>query len=65
MDTNKKPECKLTGTDGNVFAIVAGVGNALRKDGKGDLAKEFTAKAFSAGSYSEVLNLCGEYVEVS
>jgi hypothetical protein len=35
-----------------------------KRAGHTDEAKEFTAKAFKAGKYYEVLRLCMEYVEV-
>lgn len=60
----EKPECKLVGTDGNVFAIIGAVSAALKKAGQRVQAKEFTEKAFKAGSYDEVLVLTMDYVEV-
>ena len=59
-----KPKCKLSGTDGNVFAIIGKVSQTLKKANQADKAKEFSSKAFGAGSYDEVLCLCSEYVEV-
>jgi hypothetical protein len=59
-----KPICKLIGTDGNVFSIIGRVRDALRKAGQEDRASEFVEKAFGAGSYDGVLQLCLEYVEV-
>ncbi|MBI2020163.1 hypothetical protein HYS94_01965 [Candidatus Daviesbacteria bacterium] len=61
----KKPKVKLTGTDGNVFALAGLVNRALRKAGQEDKAKEFSSKLFKCGSYGEALNLMSEYVEVS
>lgn len=60
----QKPICKLSGTDGNVFAIIGRVREALRDAGQTDLAGEFLEKAFHANSYDEVLRLCMEYVDV-
>ena len=60
-----KPQCKLTGEDGNVFSIIGRVRNALKKAGQRDKAIEFQTKAFNAGSYDEVLQLAMKYVEVS
>lgn len=60
-----KPFVQLTGQDGNVFIIISRVSGALKKDGQTDKAKEFTDKAFSAGSYDEVLQLAMEYCDVS
>ena len=60
----KKPICKLIGQDGNVFNLIGIVSATLKKNGQEDKAKEFTAKAFKAGSYDEVFNLMSDYVEV-
>lgn len=62
MKTNIR--VKLTGTDGNVFSIIAKVSGTLKKEGEKELAAEFRAAAFSCGSYDEVLRLCMSYVEV-
>ena len=59
-----KPECKLSGTDGNVFAIIGKVSRSLKQAGQPEKAKEFTEKAFKSGSYDAVLQLCFDYVEV-
>jgi len=59
-----KPICKLVGTDGNVFAIIGRVREALRRAGQAERASEFVKRSFRAGSYDEVLRLCMEYVEV-
>jgi hypothetical protein len=59
-----KPKCRLIGEDGNVFNIIGLVSKALKKAGQDDKANEFQTKAMSSGSYEEVLNLCGDYVEI-
>jgi len=59
-----KPVCRLVGEDGNVFAIIGRVRRTLRTAGQPGQAQEFADRAFSAGSYDEVLRLCMEYVEV-
>ena len=60
-----KPFVQLTGEDGNVFSIIGRVSGALRKAKLPDKAKEFTDKAFGAGSYNEVLRLAMTYCDVS
>jgi len=60
----EKPECKLIGEDGNVFAIIGTVSRTLKRAGLKEEAKEFVDKAFAAHSYDEVLCLCMDYVEV-
>ena len=47
----------LTGTDGNVYALIGRVSSALRTHAGDDAAREFTAAAFACGSYDEVLHL--------
>jgi len=64
MDEFNKPECQLTGEDGNVFAIIARVSRALKQDGQRERATEFADKAMKQGSYDDVLRLCMEYVDV-
>jgi hypothetical protein len=64
MSNPPKPPCKLIGTDGNVFSIIGRVRQALTRAGQEDRAREFVEKAFRAGSYDGVLQLCLEYVEV-
>lgn len=58
-----KPECQLTGEDGNAFAIIGRVSRALRRAGYADYATEWTHRAMSCGSYDELLQLTFTYVE--
>ena len=62
---DSKPKVRLTGTDGNVFALAGLVTKALRKAGQPEKAKEFSGKVFSCGSYDEALSLMQQYVEAS
>ena len=64
MNTVQKPICKLVGTDGNVFGVIGRVSQALKRAGMTERAKEFQAKAMKSDSYSDVLALCFDYVEV-
>jgi hypothetical protein len=64
MSDNKLPECELSGTDGNVFAIIGKVSATLKKAGQHGRAREFVAKAMQSASYDAVLQLCFDYVEV-
>lgn len=59
-----KPNCKLIGTDSNVFAIIGTVRRTLRRAGQEDRAKEFTERAMTSSSYDDVLALVFDYVEV-
>jgi len=60
----QKPECKLVGTDGNVFAIIGNVSKTLKRAGLRDKAEEFSKKAMSQKSYEDVLTLIHNYVSV-
>lgn len=54
---------KLVGTDGNAFALMGKVRQALRTGGHADLEKEFLKEAMS-GDYDHLLATCCDYVEV-
>lgn len=51
---------KLVGEDGNAFAILARVSDALRRGGRSDLIKPFLAEARS-GDYRNLLRTCCRY----
>lgn len=57
-----KPKCRLTGEDGNAFAIIGRVIKALQKAGQGHLVSEFQSKAMSS-NYDHLLAVCLEYVD--
>ena len=63
-DTKTNLTVQLTGTNGNIFAIIAKVREALRRNGRSDLVKEFTDYITSSSSYEEVLCRVMEYVIV-
>lgn len=65
VSLGEKPECQLTGKDGNVFAIIGEVKRVLVDYGLPDLADEFVKRATNSSSYEEVLSMIDEYVEVS
>jgi hypothetical protein len=56
---------KLTGTDGNVFALAGKVSAALERAGHNDLSKEFQNKLIECRSYDAALSLMQDYVKVS
>ncbi len=59
-----KPECKLTGTDGNIFALAGRATKVLKRAGQRDKVGEMTGKIFKSSSYEEALGIIQEYVEV-
>ena len=54
---------KLTGENGNAFAIIGRVRTALRKNGRPDLIEAFSRDAMS-GDYDHLLQTCLRYVIV-
>lgn len=62
-----KPVVQLSGTDGNVFVIIAKVKLALADadwERGTTTATDFVNRAFAAESYDEVLRLAMEFVDV-
>ena len=55
---------KLTGQDGNAFAVIGAVVGALKRAGHADGAKEFGDAAFKSESYDALLQLAMQTVEV-
>lgn len=60
----KKPKCKLSGQDGNIFNLVGIAKRALEKADMKEQAKEMTSRIFKSHSYDEALCIIMEYVEV-
>ena len=59
-----KPICKVIGTDGNVFALIAKVSRSLREAGLREESNEMTERITStAKSYNDALNIMQEYVK--
>ena len=63
-DTKTNITVQLTGTDGNIFCVIAKAREALRRNGCSDLVKEFTDYITSSSSYEEALCRVMEYVIV-
>ena len=59
-----KPKVKLTGRDGNAFAILGRVQKALKQNGQEKEAREFFEEATS-GDYDHLVQTVMRYVEVS
>lgn len=58
-------EVRLTGSDGNAFAIIGNVARAMRKAGlTSEEVREFQTEAMS-GDYNHVLQTAMRFVEVS
>lgn len=56
-------KCKLINTDGNAFALISRVREALRRGGRSDLIEQFTREAMN-GNYDNVIATCLKFVDV-
>lgn len=65
MSNINKPEVKLVGTDGNAFAIIAKVKNALKKAGYPKEHVDKFIEEATSGDYDHLLQICCKYVDVS
>ena len=63
MKAITKPRCKLSGTEGNVFALIGTVYAALVKADQQAQADEMAARVLQCQSYEESLQLFMEYVD--
>ena len=61
----EKPDCPLIGQDGNIFNLVGIAARTLRENGMSDAATEMTDRCYQSDSYSEALNVIGEYVNIT
>lgn len=61
---NNRPKVKLIGTNGNAFAILGKVRDALKKAGQKTEAAEFLKEAM-LGDYDHLLQTVMKYVDVS
>lgn len=58
-----KPRVQLSGTDSNVFALLARCSQALKRSGQADIAKEMRDKVMQAGDYDHALQIMMDYVD--
>lgn len=64
MAVNEKHKCPLTGADGNIFNLLGMASRTLRENGLKEQAKEMQSRVTASGSYSEAMNILGEYMEI-
>lgn len=64
MAMNDKPRCPLIGADDNIFNLLGMASRTLRENGMREQAQEMQNRVTASGSYSEALNILGEYVEI-
>jgi len=60
----EKPDCELSGQDGNVFNLAGVAARTLRRHGQEKQADEMTGRVLSSGSYGKALSIIGEYVNI-
>lgn len=58
-----KAKVVLSSVDGNIFCILGGAANALRRNGQHELIKEMNDRVTSSHSYEEALSIIMEYVD--
>ncbi len=61
----KKPDCKLLGTDGNIFNLMGIASRTLRQNGMAEQAVEMRDRICASGSYDEALCIIGDYVNIT
>ncbi len=61
---SEKPRCPLIGADGNIFCLLGIASRTLHENGMREQAQEMQSRVTASGSYSEALNILGEYVEI-
>ena len=64
IQSQPRAKCPLIGADGNIFCLLSQASRTLRENGMRDQAKEMQSRVTASGSYSEALNILGEYVEI-
>ena len=64
MAMNEKPKCPLIEANGNIFNLLGMASRTLCENGMKEQAKEMQSRVTASGSYSEALNILGEYVEI-
>lgn len=60
-----KPDCPLIGADGNIFNLMGIAKKTLINNDMTAEAKEMCSRIYDCGSYSEALNVIGEYVNIT
>jgi len=63
--TYKKPPVVLTGKDGNAFAILANVRQAMKQAGAKEEEIESFVREATSGDYDNLLSTCFKYVDVN
>lgn len=62
--TEPKPKVKLSGTDGNAWAIMARVNDALRKAGCSEEHRRKYREESMSGDYDNLLRTAAKYADI-
>ncbi len=65
QEVQQKPDCPLIGQNGNIFNLAGIASLTLKEHGMEEQAEEMKERIYSSGSYSEALNIIGEYVNIT
>ena len=65
QEVQQKPDCPLIGQNGNIFNLAGIASLTLKEHGMEEQAEEMKGRIYSSGSYSEALNIIGEYVNIT
>ena len=67
MDNKEKPDCRLTGENGNIFNLLGLAARTLRKHGLDSQADEMRDRIMGGEchDYYEALNIIGDYVNIT
>ena len=60
----QRPECQVSGEDGNIFMITARASKVLKKNGLGEYVEEMQQRVTNSCTYYEALDVVSDYVEV-
>ena len=58
-----KPRLKITGQDGNIFAVLSSATKVLKQAGLQHQVQEMQERVFNSGSYNEALSIISDYVD--
>lgn len=65
QEVRQKPDCPLIGQDGNIFNLAGIASLTLKEQGMEEQAEEMKERIYSSHSYSEALNIIGDYVNIT
>lgn len=65
QEVRQKPDCPLIGQNGNIFNLAGIAFLTLKEHGMEEQAEEMKERIYSSHSYSEALNIIGDYVNIT